>query len=138
MTMKDRFVIMWFVSLAATSGSLYLSEAMGFIPCTLCWYQRILMYPLFILLTMALIRQEWVLVPYIRVVSIFGASIALYQYLQQRIPAFADLVDTCKIGIPCRNDYLNWLNGWVTIPFLSLIAFLMIVMLCFTWSKEAN
>ncbi|MEM7737254.1 MAG: disulfide bond formation protein B, partial [Deinococcota bacterium] len=34
----------WLIALVATAGSLYFSEVRNFIPCTFCWYQRILMY----------------------------------------------------------------------------------------------
>lgn len=65
----------------AMGGSLFFSEVLGWIPCTLCWYQRILMYPLTVLLAVSIIRRDngfhWYILPF----SLVGASVSLYHYL---------------------------------------------------------
>ena len=114
------FFLAWLVSLVATAGSLFFSEVMSFMPCVLCWYQRIAMYPLVILMMQALIRKEFLITPYALSLSVIGAVIALYHNLLhwQIIP---EDMSPCVQGVPCSTVYINWL-GFVTIPLLSLIA----------------
>lgn len=123
----------WIVAVVATGGSLYFSEVRLFAPCTLCWYQRILMYPLVILLGIASYRQDKGIIPYALPLSIFGGGIALFHYLEQKVPGFG-VPNLCRAGgVPCNTDYINWL-GFITIPFLALIAFTLITLLLFsTW-----
>jgi disulfide bond formation protein DsbB len=85
------------------------------------------MYPLMILLSMACYKNDKRLVPYLIPLSIIGGGISLYHYAEQKIPALAQLLP-CTVGVPCSEDYINWL-GFITIPFLALIAFILIT--CF-------
>ncbi|WP_027409820.1 disulfide oxidoreductase [Anoxybacteroides tepidamans] len=117
----------WGVSLIATLGSLYFSEIMKFIPCDLCWFQRIFMYPQVIILGLAAIRKEYEIARYSLVLSIIGGMISLYHYLLQKVPFFQEHAIACG-RIPCTGDYINWL-GFITIPFLALTAFCMISIL---------
>lgn len=64
----------WFVSLIATLGSLYLSEIKGFIPCDLCWFQRIFMYPLVLILGIATLQNDWKVVRYALPLSVIGEA----------------------------------------------------------------
>ncbi len=114
----------WMVALVAMGGSLYFSEARSFVPCALCWYQRILMYPLVILLGIASYRQDRAVGIYVLPFTVTGAGVALYHYLGQQIPNFGGET-LCQIGIPCSVEYINWL-GFITIPFLALTAFVLI------------
>lgn len=124
MSRKTGVYFAWITSLIATFGSLYFSEVLGYIPCTLCWYQRIAMYPLAILLGIASYRGESTIIPYVLPLSITGGLISLWHYLHQKVPFLSQAVQ-CKVGVPCNQDYINWL-GFITIPFLALIAFTMI------------
>lgn len=117
------------VSIAATVGSLFYSEVMNFVPCSLCWYQRIFMYPLPIILGIAVFYNEAVIKKYILSVATIGWLIALYHVLLQKIPALK-ATEPCKQGIPCSVDYVNYL-GFITIPMLSLTAFTLIIL--FVW-----
>lgn len=114
----------WIVSVVATLGSLYFSEIRGFIPCELCWFQRILMYPLSLILGIAAYNNERSIKKYVLPLSILGGSISLYHYMLQKVPGFAPITP-CTSGVPCNVDYINWL-GFITIPFLALIAFILI------------
>ena len=116
----------WLVALVATGGSLYFSEVRQFVPCTLCWYQRILMYPLVILLGIAAYRQDTRIVPYILPMTVLGGGIALFHYLEQKVPGFG-APEVCRQGVPCSAEYINWL-GFVTIPFLALSGFALITL----------
>ena len=68
------------------AGSLYFSEVAGLVPCVLCWYQRIAMYPLAILLTLAAVRGDQSFRPYAATLAAIGALIAAYHVALQRIP----------------------------------------------------
>lgn len=114
----------WLVSVIATLGSLYFSEIRGFIPCELCWYQRILMYPLTIILGIAAYQNDTRIKKYVLPLTIIGGSISLYHYLVQKVPGFGGF-SPCVQGVPCNMQYINWL-GFITIPFLALIAFILI------------
>ncbi|MCR2822414.1 disulfide oxidoreductase [Lederbergia panacisoli] len=114
----------WVVSVIATLGSLYFSEIKGYVPCELCWYQRIFMYPLTIILGIAAFYNERYIKKYILPVSLIGGSISLYHYLVQKVPGFA-AIKPCVQGVPCNVQYINWF-GFITIPFLALTAFTLI------------
>ncbi|WP_430787466.1 disulfide oxidoreductase [Virgibacillus flavescens] len=117
----------WLVALIATFGSLYFSEIKDFIPCELCWYQRIAMYPLTLLLGIATFRSDLSVKKYVLPISVIGAAISLFHYLEQKVPGFAE-IKPCVNGVPCTMEYINWL-GFITIPFLALIAFTLITIL---------
>lgn len=115
------------VAWVATLGSLYFSEVRHFVPCELCWFQRILMYPLALLIPLALLRRDNHLPLYTLVFSGLGIGVSSYHYLIQKTTWFAG-AGTCDAGVPCSVAYINWF-GFVTIPFLALIAFLSIFFL---------
>lgn len=117
----------WLVAITATAGSLYFSEVRLFVPCSLCWYQRIMMYPLVILLGVASYRQDREIVRYALPLSVLGGAVALFHYLEQKVPGFS-APSLCRAGVPCTQEYINWL-GFITIPFLALVAFTLITVL---------
>ena len=88
-----------FVAIIATGGSLYFSEVAGYAPCVLCWYQRIAMYPLVVILGVAAIRRDRSGVPAAIVLAAIGALIAAYHVALEWIPA----LDTgaCDAAAPC-------------------------------------
>ncbi|MDI2587854.1 disulfide oxidoreductase [Psychrobacillus sp. NEAU-3TGS] len=125
----------WLTSLVAMVGSLFFSERMGFIPCTLCWYQRILMYPLVIFLGIAFYRNDREIYKYILPISIIGIVMSSYHYALQKIPSMHEF-SSCTSGVPCTGQYINWF-GFVTIPFLALIAFIFItIMMLILWKQK--
>ncbi|MDN4607947.1 disulfide oxidoreductase [Sporosarcina highlanderae] len=116
--------IAWVVSLIAMLGSLYFSEIKGYIPCELCWYQRILMYPLTLILGIGTFQNDISVKKFVLPLSIVGGSISFMHYLEQKIPGFGG-IKPCVSGVPCNAQYINWF-GFVTIPFLALVAFVII------------
>ncbi|MDQ0214487.1 disulfide bond formation protein DsbB [Oikeobacillus pervagus] len=121
----------WIVSVVATLGSLYFSEIRGFIPCELCWYQRILMYPLALILGIGTFQNDQTVKKFVLPMAMIGWCISLFHYLEQKVPGFAE-IKPCVNGVPCNTEYINWL-GFITIPFLALIAFsIIIVFMLFT------
>lgn len=117
--------IAWLVSIIATFGSLYFSEISGFIPCELCWYQRIFMYPLVLILGIGTFQNDLAVKKYVLPLAVIGWSISLFHYLEQKVPGFAK-IKPCTDGVPCNTEYINWF-GFITIPFLALTAFTFII-----------
>lgn len=114
------------IAVAATFGSLYFSEIRHFIPCTLCWYQRILMYPLVIILGIAFFRKDFSIRKYVLPISILGFIIASYHFTIQHFPNLY-YVRTCSLADPCTSQDFS-VFGFVTIPFMSGTAFLLITL----------
>ena len=120
----------WLIALVSTIITLYASEFLGMPVCTLCWYQRIFMFPLAIQLGIATFRQEVSFRIYAIPLAALGGLIALYHYLIQKIPALAPYTP-CRAyagGVSC--EHIDWqLFGFVTFPLLSFIAFVLIIIL---------
>ena len=114
----------WLVSVLATLGSLYFSELKGFIPCDLCWFQRIFMYPLVVILGIGTFQSDISVKKFVLPLSIVGGLISLFYYLEQKVPGFGG-IRPCVSGVPCSAEYINWF-GFVTIPFLALTAFTLV------------
>jgi len=119
------------VAWTATLGSLYFSEVAGFKPCKLCWYQRILMYPLALLLPVGLVRRDRGLSWYVVPLALLGLLVSGYHVLLQKTNWFTD---RCAVAgeVPCSSDYIYWL-GFITIPVLSLTAFVLILLTATAW-----
>src|SRR3989344_142120 len=85
----------------ATLGSLYFSEIKHLEPCVLCWYQRILMFPIAIILAVAIIRKDKNVAYYVLPLSILGALVAFYQYLLQMTALKQVNLISCSSLEPC-------------------------------------
>jgi disulfide bond formation protein DsbB len=109
-----------FVALLATTGSLYFSLGLGLHPCELCWYQRVLMYPLVIVLGVATVENRIGVYRTALPLSLLGGAIAAYHSYLQRT------VTICSFGGMCAS--IQWQTFGVTIPNLSLIAFVLIIL----------
>lgn len=92
------------------------------------------MYPQLILLGIATYKGDKKIIPYVLPLSVIGGSISLYHYAKQKIPALSEMLP-CTVGVPCNEDYLNFF-GFITIPFLALIAFALIATLLWTGRKD--
>lgn len=121
---ENLLLVMWTVSVVATAGSLYFSEVRGFIPCELCWIQRIFMYPLVLIIGIAIAQKNARIYTTTLVFSLIGASISLYHYGIQKLKFLSDSAPSCG-QVPCTGENIN-VFGFITIPFLALTAFLMI------------
>ncbi|UDK98979.1 disulfide bond formation protein B [Lysinibacillus sphaericus] len=115
----------WLVSVVATLGSLYFSEIRGYIPCDLCWFQRIFMYPLVLILGIGTFQSDMSVKKNVLPLSIIGGAISFFHYLEQKVPGFGG-IRPCVSGVPCSAEYINWM-GFITIPFLALIAFTLVI-----------
>jgi disulfide bond formation protein DsbB len=119
--------IAWGFALVATAGSLFFSEVSQFIPCRLCWFQRIGMYPLAAILLIAAIRRDTRGgAIYGLPLAIFGSIVSIYHIYIENHPEAESA--SCKIGAPCATKWIDKL-GYITIPTLALTAFLAIIVL---------
>ena len=126
----------FFISLVSTLGSLFFSEIMHFIPCSLCWYQRIFMYPLVLIFLINLLFPDDKLFKYAILLVIFGWLISIYHNLLM-FGIIPENLSPCVQGVPCSTDYINWL-GFITIPLLSFFAYTAILILLVKTKKELN
>lgn len=123
----------WIQAFVATFGSLYFSEILKFPPCVLCWYQRIFMYPLVIIIAVGILLKDKHVSWYILPLSISGMLVALYQTLLNWGVIPYDPA-SCAQGISCITTYFNWF-GFINIPFLSFLAFSVITVCAFAYHK---
>jgi len=114
------------VGLVATLGSLYLSEIAHFPPCQLCWYQRIAMYPLPVILGIAAWRRDFGIRPYAIALAAIGSAISIYHYQLERFPDQSSL--SCSVDVPCTTVWI-WRFHYISIPFMALSGFALIITL---------
>ena len=114
------------VAATSTLGSLYFSEVANYAPCQLCWFQRIAMYPLSVILLIAAIRRDRWVAWYSTPLASIGAGVAAYHYLIERAPSLGE--DSCSIGPSCTDVWFEEL-GFVTLAFMALSGFLAILAL---------
>lgn len=116
----------WSVAAVAMAGSLFFSLVESFTPCQLCWYQRIAMYPLAIILLVGALlrdRRTWL---YAAVFPVVGAAISVYHIYIEVNPEKESA--SCKAGIPCSTRWIDEF-GYVTIPVMALSGFVLIGLL---------
>lgn len=114
--------LVWLVSLLAMLGSLFFSDVMGLPPCTLCWYQRITMYPIVVISTVALLVRDRNAARYMWPLVIAGIAITVYHCLLY-YGVIPDEITPCGVGVSCTERQIEWL-GFISIPLLSLGSFL--------------
>lgn len=111
------------VATGAMAGSLYFSEVADFVPCELCWFQRIAMYPLAVILIVASFRSDRSVLRYVLVIASIGLAISLYHIQLQLLP---DQGSFCDAVAPCSAKWVEGL-GFLTIPQMAGISFAVIV-----------
>ncbi|MDH3540137.1 MAG: disulfide bond formation protein B [Acidimicrobiia bacterium] len=134
-----RDVGVWIAAAVATTstvGSLIYSEYFDLIPCRLCWYQRIAMYPLaVILLSAALRRDNGGARRYGVSLAVIGTTIAAYHYLIQQFPSLES--GSCSLEAPCSAPYV-WIYDFISIPYMALAGFALILALLLTTEKTPS
>ncbi len=112
------------VTAVATGGSLFFSEVAGFVPCELCWFQRICMYPLSITTLLAAIANDHRAARYLLPLPAVGAGISVYHILVEN--GVVEQTNACLISAPggCAVKWVDEL-GYVTIPVLALTGFVL-------------
>ncbi len=123
----DILFLCWLVATVSAMGSLFFSYVMGFAPCVLCWYQRIFLFPLVIILAVGLFPFDRGVVKYALPLAIVGWLTAAYHNLLYAgiIP---ESIQPCSKGVSCTEEYID-LFGFMSIPMLSLLSFTVIITL---------
>ncbi|MEK6856568.1 MAG: disulfide bond formation protein B [Nanoarchaeota archaeon] len=123
---KNSLLLAFMISLMASLGTLFYSEILGYAPCTLCWIQRAFMYPIPVILGVALLNKNSGVKKHAIFLATIGALIAAYHYVVQMF----QLSTICGANseIPCNVAYAIEL-GYITIPMMSLTAFALIIIL---------
>lgn len=118
----------------ATLGSLFFSEIMHFVPCSMCWYQRIFMYPLVYIFLINLLYPDDKLFKYAFGLVLIGLSLSIYHNLLM-FGIIPESLVPCVSGVPCSTKYINWF-GFINIPLLSLLSYLILFILLMSLKKD--
>ena len=128
--------IAWGIALSSLVGSLFFSEVMSLPPCVLCWYQRIAMYPLVLIIGMGIYMRDARMKIYALPLSIAGLLIAVYHNLIYYgfVP---ESITPCSEGVPCNAVQIEML-GFITIPLMGLAAFAGLTLCLLLYKQEES
>ena len=126
----------WLIASISTMSSLFFSYVMGFAPCVLCWYQRICLFPLVIILAVGLFPFDKNVVKFALPLAIAGWFTALYHNLLYS-GVIPEDIQPCSQGVSCTEKYIE-LFGFLTIPMLSLLSFSTIIILLITLKRTVS
>ena len=126
----------WLLVSVSAMGSLFFSFVMEFAPCVLCWYQRIFLFPLVLILAIGLFPFDKKVVKYALPLAIAGWLTAVYHNLLYAgfIPKS---IQPCSQGVSCTEEYIN-LFGFLSIPMLSLLSFSTIIALLIILKRRTS
>ncbi|MBL0686540.1 MAG: disulfide bond formation protein B [Sulfurospirillum sp.] len=124
----------WIIAVIAMLGSLFFGEVMAFLPCNLCWYQRIIMYPLVIIFFIGMTPFNKDVLRYSTPFVILGWLFSLYHNLLQ-YEIIPESASPCVQGVPCSAKYIE-IFGFITIPMLAFLAFTIIGLLLYMIKKR--
>lgn len=108
------------VAVGATAGSLWFSEVSHFPPCELCWYQRIAMYPLAVVLTIAAVRRDAGIRTYAIPIAVLGLAVSAWHNYVETFPERS--AGGCDPTNPCTIRWVEGLGFW-TIPRMAFVSF---------------
>lgn len=117
----------WLIAAASVLGALFFSEVMKLAPCELCWWQRIFMFPLALILPFGLFPLDPRVVRYTLPLALVGWAFAVFHWLLV-LGVIPESIRPCVRGVPCSEVSISWL-GFINIPLLSVLAFSAVVAL---------
>ena len=117
----------WLIASISTLGALFFGEVMKVPTCALCWYQRIFMFPLALILPLGLFPFDRKVVRYALPLAVVGGLFAVYHVLVVA-GVIPEALQPCTQGVPCKEQVIVWF-GFVTIPLMAALAFAAIVVL---------
>ena len=126
----------WLLVSISTTGSLFFSHVMNFAPCVLCWYQRIFLFPLVLILAIGLFPLDKNVVKFALPLAIAGWLTAFYHNLLYSEVISKDL-QPCSQGVSCTEKYID-LFGFLTIPMLSLLSFSTVIALLVIFNRRIS
>jgi disulfide bond formation protein DsbB len=124
----------WVIALASTVGSLFFSEVMGLPPCVLCWYQRVAIYPLVLIIGTGIIMRDARMRNYALPLCLAGLTVSVYHNLLY-YGVIPEDITPCEQGVPCTERQIEWL-GFITIPLMGLTAFLSLALCLLLYKPE--
>lgn len=124
----------WIIACVATLGSLFMSEIMGMKPCVLCWWQRIFMYPLVVILLVGMYPLDRNIVRYALPLAVIGGLFAVYHYLLY-MDIIPESLAPCDQDASCKDVNLE-IFGFITIPMLSIVSYTVIIILLTMFRKR--
>jgi disulfide bond formation protein DsbB len=124
----------WLLAAIATTGSLYFSQVLELPPCSLCWWQRICMFPLVILFGVGYLKKDASCLLYTAPLVIIGLFISIYHNLLY-YGVLEKGFSTCSAGVSCTTAQIQWL-GFITIPLLALVAFTLLTIFLYFLNKN--
>ncbi|MDQ3801426.1 MAG: disulfide oxidoreductase [Acidobacteriota bacterium] len=125
----------WIIALIATVGSLFFSEVMQLPPCVLCWYQRIAMYPLVLVIGAGILMRDGSRMKYYALpLALVGLAISIYHNLLY-YGILPESITPCTQGVSCTSRQIEWL-GFITIPLMALTAFIGVSLCLWLYKTE--
>ncbi len=124
-----------FITIGALVSSLVYSNVIGYLPCLLCWYTRIFFYPQVVLFTVALFRKDRGILPYSIALTSIGLLISTYHYITESLQYSP--IPCSAGGVSCLTRYV-YEYGFITIPFMGLIAFLTLFLVLLSAKRQAK
>lgn len=135
--MQSRYLYLsWLIATIATMGSLFFSNVLNLPPCSLCWWQRIFMYPLFFIFSIGYIKKDANCCIYSTPLILGGLGFAIYHNLLY-YGIIPKSITACTLGVSCTSKQIEWL-GFITIPLLSLVAFSILTGLTIYYLKKGK
>src|SRR4030095_1622690 len=116
----------WVIALLATVGSLFFSEVMGLAPCVLCWYHRIAMSPLVLIIATGIVTRDGRMRTYALPLCLAGLAVSVYHNLLY-YGVIPETLTPCSEGASCTERQIEWF-GFVTIPLLGLASFVVVAL----------
>ena len=126
----------WVTALSATVGSLFFSEVMGLPPCVLCWYQRVAMYPLVLIIATGIITRGATMRTYALPLCLAGLAVSVYHNLLY-YGVIPESLTPCSEGASCTERQIEWL-GFVTIPMMGLASFVAVALCLFFYRPKTE
>lgn len=118
-------IVVAVTAIGATAGSLYYSEVADYIPCTYCWYQRIAMYPMAVIVPLAIVLRDRSVLRYSLALGVIGLAISIYHIQLQLFPEQSS--NSCELTSPCTAKWVEAF-GFITIPQMAATSFAIIVL----------
>lgn len=134
---KNVVPLSFLVSLFGTFLTLYYSEVLHYIPCDLCWFQRVFLYPQLFIFALAWYKKDTSVLPYTFVLSIIGLAFAIYHHLLQIGYNIYKPCSTAPFAVDCaKPSFIEY--GFVTFPFMAVVLFGVLILLFVTARKFAK
>jgi disulfide bond formation protein DsbB len=126
----------WSIALLSMVGSLFFSEVMDLPPCVLCWYQRIAIYPLVLIIGTGIILKDRLVKAYSLPFAVIGLAISVYHNLLY-YGVIPEAITPCTEGVPCNAVQLELL-GFLTIPLMGLISFALLTIVLMIYRPDTQ